>query len=147
MTEMSGWSDLNSLLGTRSAVVDLGASLAAFVGPGEVGNGNDEEASRVYQSTGHGQDRRTGESIPVARVGDTGKGIVPGGEGSQNTKRTTGLDEPGVGRAAVVLQVTDTQHEEGKVERAEEEEESHSRAQSTDEQDEGEDEPALQEID
>lgn len=146
MTEMSGWSGLNSLLGTRSAVVDLAAPLTAFVGPGEVGNGNDEEASRVYQPTGHSQDRGTGESsIPVARVGNTGKGIVPGGEGGQNTERTTGLDEPGVGIFSVVLQVTDTQHEEGKVESAEEEEESHSRAQSADEQDEGEDEPALQE--
>lgn len=49
--------DLHGLGVTSSAVVNLSALLTALVGPGEVGNGNEEER--------------------VAGVRDTGEGIVP----------------------------------------------------------------------
>lgn len=47
----------NLHLGAGLAVVNLVAPLTALVGPGEVGNGNEEER--------------------VAGVGNTGKGVVP----------------------------------------------------------------------
>lgn len=110
---------LDRLGSTSSRVVNLLTSLAALVRPGEVGDGNDEER--------------------VAGVGNTGKGVVPGGESSEDTESTTSSEEGDVS----VVEVRETQAEEGKVECEEEEEESDSRAQSADEKEEGEDEPAL----
>lgn len=49
---------LDLLLHARLAVVDLLAVLATLLGPGEVGDGHDEEG--------------------VARIGHTGEGVVPG---------------------------------------------------------------------
>jgi hypothetical protein len=92
-----------------------------------VGNGNDEEA--------------------VAAVGNTGQGVVPGSEGCHETKETTGLDDGRVGLAgAVALDVADTEEEEGEIEEEEQQEESHSGSQGAEQQDGGEDEPALQTV-
>lgn len=63
---------LHRLGGASGAVVDLAAPLAALVGPGEVGDGNDEER--------------------VAGVGNTGKGVVPGGLVRRGTDRQEMLD-------------------------------------------------------
>lgn len=54
---MKGTDFLHALGCASGAVVDLSAPLAAFVGPGEVGDGDDEEG--------------------VAGVSDTGQGVVP----------------------------------------------------------------------
>lgn len=95
-------------------------------GPGEVGDGDDEEA--------------------VAAVGNTGQGVVPGGKGSQETEETTGLDDRRVGLAVgVALEVTDTEQQEGDIEEEEQEEESHGGSQGAEQQDGGEDEPAHEE--
>ena len=75
---------------------------------------------------------------------DTGQGVVPGSEGSQETKEATGLDDGRVGLArAVALDVADTEQEESEIEEEEQEEESHGRSQGAEQQDGGEDEPAL----
>lgn len=79
----------------------------------------------------------------VAGIGDTGKGIVPGQESSEKGKEAAGLDDAGGGRAISANKVTNTEQEEGHVQSEEEGEESHGGAEGTDQQDEGEDEPAL----
>ena len=72
--------------------------------PGEVSDGDDEEA--------------------VAIIGDTSEGIVPGSESSQETEETTGLLDVGVGVAVrTALQVGNTEQEEGQVQGEEEHEE------------------------
>lgn len=76
----------------------------------------------------------------VAAVGDTGKGVVPSGEGSEDTKGTTGSDAGGV----LAVKVSDTEHQEGQVQSEEEEEKSDGGAESADEEEEGEDEPSLE---
>lgn len=112
--------NLDLLGGASLRVVDLAAPLTALVGPWEVSNWDDEEG--------------------VAAVGDTGKGVVPGGKGSDDTKGTTGSDAAGV----LAVEVSDTEHQEGEVQSEEEEEESDGGAESADEEEEGEDEPSLE---
>lgn len=56
---------LDGLSSTGVVVVDLGASLAALVRPGEVGDGDNEEG--------------------VGAVADTGESVVPGQEGSDDS--------------------------------------------------------------
>lgn len=112
------------LLGSASLrVVDLAASLATLVRPGEVRNGDEEER--------------------VAAVGNTGKSIVPGGECGEDTKSTTSSDASNVGASSIMLEVTDTQHEEGEIKSEEEEEKGNGRTKCADEEEEGEDKPAL----
>lgn len=92
--------------------------------PGEVSNRDDEEA--------------------VAAVGNTSQGVVPSGECSQETEETTRLDDGSVGLASrVPLQVTNTKQQEGQVQEQEEAEEGDSGPQGAEQQDSGEDEPAL----
>jgi hypothetical protein len=67
---------LNRLGGTSIRVVNLLTSLTALVRPGEVSDGNDEEG--------------------VAGVGNTGKGIVPGGESSDDTESTSSSEKGNV---------------------------------------------------
>jgi len=111
--------DLDLLGGAGLGVVDLAAHLAALVGPWEVGDGDDEEG--------------------IAAVGDTGESVVPRGEGGEDTEDTTSLDAGFVG----AVKVANAEHEEGQVEHEEEEEEGYGGAERADEQEEGEDEPAL----
>ena len=75
----------------------------------------------------------------VAAVGDTGKSVVPGCKGSEDTESTTGSDAGGV----LAVEVSDTEHQEGQVQGKEEEEEGDSRAESAEEEEESEDEPSL----
>lgn len=83
----------------------------------------------------------------VAAVGNTGQGVVPSGECSQETEETTCLDDGGVGLASrVPLQVTNTKQQEGQVQEQEEAEEGDSGSQSAEQQDGGENEPALRRI-
>lgn len=79
----------------------------------------------------------------VAGIGDTGKSVVPSGEGGEETEEATSLQDLGVGGAVLGEQVGDTQKQEGQVQEEEQEEESDCRLQGADDQDKGEDEPAL----
>ena len=108
-----------------SLAFGLSTAAAASGGPGEVSNRHDEEA--------------------VAVVGQTGKGVVPGGESGQKTEETTGHEDGLVGLTSrrVTLDVTDTEQQEGQVQEEEEGEEGHGGTESTEEQDSGEDEPSL----
>lgn len=83
----------------------LATLLLAGLGPGEVHDGNDEE-------------RITG-------VGDTGEGVVPGGEGSQDAERAASFDAARVGVAAGVAEIANAQEQESQVQGEEEEEESY----------------------
>lgn len=89
-----------------------------------MGDGDDEEA--------------------VAGVGDTGQGVVPGGEGGQETEETAGLLDLEVGETVLGEQVGDTQEQEGQIQEEEQQEEGDGRLEGAQDQDEGEDEPALE---
>jgi hypothetical protein len=109
----------------RQLTLGLATAGTASGGPGEVGNGDDEEA--------------------VAVISQTSQGVVPSGERSQETEETTSLDD-GRGRGAIGTdQVANTQQQEGQVEEEEQQEEGNGRAEGAEEQDGGEDEPAHQE--
>lgn len=104
----------------------IGLATAALAGgrPGEVSDGDDEEA--------------------VAGVGDTGKGVVPGSESGQETEQTTCLLNLGVGHVAgATLEVTNAEQQEGQVQEEEEQEECDGRFEGAEEHDGGEDEPSL----
>lgn len=79
----------------------------------------------------------------VAGIGNTGQGIVPGHESSEKGKETASLDDAGGGGAVSANKVADTEQEEGQVQGEEEGEEGHGGAEGADQQDSGEDEPAL----
>lgn len=80
----------------------------------------------------------------VAGVGNTGQGVVPGGESSQETEESTSLDNGRVRQALVVaLDVSNSEQQEAKVQSQEEREEGNSGLQGAKQQDESEDEPAL----
>jgi hypothetical protein len=88
----------NKKKGRKNRLCELTVSLTtadtASGRPGEVSDGDDEEA--------------------VAIIGDTSEGIVPGSESSQETEETTGLLDVGVGVAVrTALQVGNTEQEEG----------------------------------
>jgi len=109
------------------SLLTVGLATAGATGgrPREVSNRDDEEA--------------------VAVVGQTGKGVVPGGEGGEETEETTCHEHGLVGLVlGVTLDVTDTEQEEGKVKEEEQQEEGDSGAEGAEEQDGGEDKPALQ---
>lgn len=81
----------------------------------------------------------------VGLVLNTGVGVVPGEEGSEETKDTTGLlqsEVAGSSHATRVEEVRQGQAEEGDVEGEEEGEEGNGRAHGAEEEDKGEDEPA-----
>jgi hypothetical protein len=68
---------------------------------------------------------------------------IPSSERSKDTKGTTSSQEASVGTtSAAVLQVCEAEEQECQVKRKEEGEESDGRAESADQQQEGEDEPA-----
>lgn len=80
----------------------------------------------------------------VAVVGQTGEGVVPGGEGGEETEETTGHEHGLVGLVlGVTLDVSDTEQEEAQVEEEEQQEEGDGGAEGAEEQDGGENEPSL----
>lgn len=84
--------------------VGLLAALAASSRPGEVGNGHDEEA--------------------VAVIGKTSQSVVPGGESSQETEETTShLDLLVRVTLSIVVEVGNTQQQEGQIQGEEQGEE------------------------
>ena len=111
--------------GLRKLTVGLGAAADASRGPGEVSNGNDEEAVTV--------------------VGKTGEGIVPSGKCSKEAEETTSLLDGGVRIITDGHQVGDSQQQEGQIQEEEQQEEGHGGAKGAEEQDRGEDEPSHQE--
>ena len=76
-------------------VIGLFSPLTALVGPWEVCDWDDEET--------------------VAAVCDTGKGVVPGCKRSEDTKGTTSLDACFVGTGGAVVEVDNSEQEEGKI--------------------------------
>ena len=133
---------LDGLLGAGSVIVDLGALLTALLAPGEVGNRDDEEAAKILATIPNNAIDHF--FLPVGVIGDTGEGIVPCEESSKQTEETSSLDAAGHGLSRASLHVTNSKHQESKIEGKEQQEECHSRAQGTDQQDEGENEPADQ---
>jgi len=91
-----------------------------------VGDGDDEEA--------------------VAGIGDTSESVVPSSEGGEETEQATSLEDLPVGLATLREQVGDTQEQEGQVQEEEQEEERNCGLQGADDQDKGEDEPALETV-
>lgn len=80
----------------------------------------------------------------VGGLGDTGVGVVPGEEGSEETKDTTGLDESvgSVGGSSWADEMAETEHEEGEIESEEEGEEGDGGFHGAEKEEEGKDEPA-----
>jgi len=81
----------------------------------------------------------------VGLLGDTGVGVVPGEEGSEETKDTTSLDEAGVGDTGGHVwadEMPESEEEEGEIEGEEEREEGDGGLHGAEEEDKGEDEPA-----
>lgn len=109
----------------RELTLGLATAGTASGRPGEVSNGNDEEA--------------------VAVIGQTSESVVPSGERSQEAEETTSLDDGGSGGAISANQVANTQQQEGDVQEEEQQEEGNGRAEGAEQQDGGEDEPAHQE--
>lgn len=87
--------------------------------------------------------RNRNDEEAVARVRDTGECVVPGEEGSEESKVATSLDAGRVGRATRRMKVADAEQEERHVEGEEEQEERNGRLERADEEDCGEDEPSL----
>lgn len=87
-------------------------------------------------------DRDNEEAVAV--VGHTGEGVVPRGEGRQETEKTTSFDDGRVGLAlGVAVHVTNTKQQEGDVKEKEDRTEGHGRLESAEEQQRGEDKPTL----
>lgn len=81
----------------------------------------------------------------VAAVGNTSKGVVPSSKGSQQTEEATGLDHGRVRCASTVaLDVTNTEEQESQVQEEEQQEEGNGGSQGAEEQNCGENEPALE---
>lgn len=97
------WLDLRNF--PVGGIIHLAPHLPALDTPGKVRDGDQDEA--------------------VARLQDTGHGVVPGQEGGDKAKGTAGSDEALVDGAGgrAVIQPADGEHEEGDVEGEEEEEE------------------------
>jgi len=110
---------------TGRRVVNLVATLAALLRPGEVSHGDDEEA--------------------VGAVRNTSQCVIPGGKGGHETEGTTSNNAVALRTGGIGIQVANPQHEESHVEGKEEEEEGHGRSERAEKQDEGEDEPAHEE--
>lgn len=109
-----------------SLAVALDALLTGLLGPWEVSDWNDEKG--------------------VALVCNTREGIVPGDEGSEKSKHTTGLDQCDVNLSGIVQdKVSNSQEEEGHVESEEQQEEGDGRAECAEEEESGEDEPSSEE--
>lgn len=102
----------------------LGTALTALLGPREVSNRDNEEA--------------------VAGIRNTGQGIVPREEGSQQSKEATRLHDRGVGSSTVMPEVADSQQQEGQIQREEKREERHGGLQGAQQEHEGENKPALE---
>ena len=95
----------------------------ALLGPWEVEDWDDEEA--------------------VRGVGNTCEGVVPGQESRENTEGATSPAKTNVRRTILENEIVKSKHEEGQIQCKEQEEEGHSRLERADEEEEGEDEPAL----
>lgn len=129
------------LLDSREAT-----SLTALLGPGEVCDGDEEEAVRRMSAKSNCVWLES-EGIPVGWLQETSKGVVPGRKCGQDTKRTACNVQAAVRRFGldVVEVVAECQAEECQVKREEQEEEGNGRFERAYHHEEGEDEPALEE--
>lgn len=119
----------DTFLGERARLcgmlgLGLGAGSSTLLRPREVRDGDDEEAVRC--------------------IGDTGQGVVPGQERGQDTKGTSSAGQADMGFAAGRrVEVGDAEEEEGQVQGEEQQEEGDGGFQRAEQEDRGEDEPAL----
>jgi len=79
----------------------------------------------------------------VGRVGNTSQGVVPGEECGEHAKGTTSTDTASVRFASDWIEVADTEEKEGEVQREEQQEKGDGGLEGAEEEDGGEDEPAL----
>lgn len=81
----------------------------------------------------------------VRALEETSKSVPPSNECSDNAEGTTGLDDGNVGGAVrVLLEMADSEKEEGDVEENEERAEGDSGLESAESEEEGEDEPTIE---
>jgi len=114
--------DLN-LLGASGVVVDLGAILTTLIRPWKVEDRDNKEA--------------------VGRVGHASESVVPSPESGQTSKGAASLDATVLRFLAIVLEIANTQEEEGQVKPEEEQGKHNGRLERTEKEEEGEDEPSL----
>jgi hypothetical protein len=108
------------LVRARIGVVDLVAPLAALVGPGEVSDGNDEEAiSSKSANVPKKYWKRRKKNIPVGAIRNTRKRIVPRQKRGHQSKRTTSHNTTALRVRAIVVEVPNAQQHERHVEREE----------------------------
>jgi hypothetical protein len=81
--------------------------------------------------------------VRVGVIKDTGHGVVPSSESSQETETTSGLDELCLWASTGGENVPESEHEEGHVEGKEEKEERNCGSESCNQEESSEDEPAL----
>jgi hypothetical protein len=79
----------------------------------------------------------------VARIRNTRQGIIPREERSEESEVAASLDAASIGAFGIVMQVADTQQEEGHVQGEKEEEEGDGRFERAEKEDRCEDEPSL----
>ena len=88
--------------------------------------------------------RHRNDKEAITIIGDTGESIIPSSKGSEKTEEAAGLDDGRVrGASGVAVEIADAEEEEGEVEGEEEDEEGDGTAEGGEEEDGGEDEPAL----
>jgi len=80
---------------------------------------------------------------PVARIGNTSESIIPRQKSRKNSKGATSLDGTTAWCTVNAVKVANTEAEEGEVKSEEEGEEGDCRFERAEEEQEGEDKPAL----
>jgi hypothetical protein len=132
-------------VGLDGLALGLDLGLARLRRPWEVQDGNDEEGVAMNLSANLLPQWKEGQSsIPI--ISNTGKGVVPGHESSEETKVATGLDDARLGGASGGLEVTDREQKEGHIQEEKQQEESQGRAQGAQHHHGSEDEPASEEV-
>ena len=86
-----------------------------FHRPGEVSDGDDEEAMEFISINIFVQDFLL-EDRPVGIIEDTGQSIIPGQEGSHQSEKASGTDDGWIRRTGRVrVQVADTEEQESQI--------------------------------
>ncbi len=132
---------LDCVLGTL-----LLAQLLGVFGPGEVNYGNLEEGVATCLVS-LACVAETKELCNLRAVLNTSQGVVPGEEGSEEAKQSTGLleGEGGRGVAHVGSHLLGSEEQESQIKREKQQEKGHGRTQGAKNQKGGENEPAEQE--
>lgn len=132
---------LDCVLGTL-----LLAQVLGVIGPGKVNDGNLEKGVAACLVSFECVAETEG-LCNVRAVLNTSQGVVPGEEGSEETKETTGLLEGqgSCGIAHVGSHLLGSEEQESQIKREEQQEKGHGRTEGAKNQNSGENEPAEQE--